>query len=187
MKVGGMCWVISTGKRSITGPISVTSVISACGPPVEDPITSTRGVCVQKARAHVRRATGAGCGRGDGSRGRSCAGASGGARRSRGGAADLGAERADLLDQIVMKDVGGRRFAGGFRLRNVIRRAERKRLEADLRVAAGQGRRHDDDQVAFLRQQQGQRGNAVEFRHFDIEHGDIGIDRAPHRPVVRLG
>ena len=79
VKVGGMCWVISTGKRSITAPISATSVISACGPPVEEPISSTRGACVlngaaQQLRMRDRRRRG----RGDGSRGRSSTGASGG-------------------------------------------------------------------------------------------------------------
>ena len=61
VKVGGMCWVISTGKRSITGPISATSVISACGPPVDEPISSTRGACVLNARrSNCGCATGAG-------------------------------------------------------------------------------------------------------------------------------
>ena len=34
----------------MTDPISPTSVISACCPPVEEPITSTRGACMPKAR-----------------------------------------------------------------------------------------------------------------------------------------
>ncbi len=38
-----MCWVISTGARSSTPPIWLTMALSACGPPVEEPITSTRG------------------------------------------------------------------------------------------------------------------------------------------------
>jgi hypothetical protein len=42
--------------------------------------------------------------------------------------------------------------------------------------AAGQGRGHDDDEIAFLGQQLGQRRNTVKLRHFDIEHGNIGID-----------
>ena len=50
VKVGGMCWVISTGKRSITGPSSVTRAISACGPPVEEPISSTLGAWVENGR-----------------------------------------------------------------------------------------------------------------------------------------
>ncbi len=75
-----------------------------------------------------------------------------------------------------MKDFSGGYFAGTFRLRNVIGRAKRERLEADLRIAAGQGRSHDDDEIALLRQQLWQRGNAVEFRHFDIKHGNVRID-----------
>jgi len=83
---------------------------------------------------------------------------------------------ADLLDQVVVEDVGGRSLARALRFRNVVGRAERQRLEADLRVTAGQCRGHDDDEVALLGQQSRQRGNAVEVRHFDIEHGDVGVD-----------
>src|SRR5262249_27371482 len=43
VKVGGMCWVIRIGARSITGPISPTMAVNACGPPVDDPITSAHG------------------------------------------------------------------------------------------------------------------------------------------------
>ena len=43
VKVGGMCCVISTGALSITASSRGTSVVSACGPPVEAPISSTRG------------------------------------------------------------------------------------------------------------------------------------------------
>ena len=82
----------------------------------------------------------------------------------------------NLLNQIVMESLGGGGLARAFRLGDVVRRAERKRLEADLRVATGQRRRHDDDEVAFFRQQLRQRRNAVEFRHFDIEHGNIRLD-----------
>jgi len=37
---------MSTGNRSITGRVRWTSVISACGPPVDEPIRSARGACV---------------------------------------------------------------------------------------------------------------------------------------------
>ena len=183
-----MCWVISTGKRSITGPSSVTSVISACGPPVEEPIRSTRGACVLNGAAHQLRLR-----RPARRRAAACArpsvGASGGRRGDgvRRGAADLGAEMADLLDQVVVEGFGGGGFAGAFRLRNVVGRAERQRLEADLRVAAGQRRGHDDDEVALLRQQLRQRGNAVELRHFDIEHGNVGIDALDLVDGVKAG
>src|SRR5882757_1017556 len=83
---------------------------------------------------------------------------------------------ADLLNEVMVEDVRGRRLTRRLRLRNVVGSAERQRLEADLRVAAGQGRGHDDDEVALLCQQLRQRGDAVEFRHFDIEHGDIRVD-----------
>src|ERR1700722_13433017 len=38
VKVGGMCWVIKIGARSIVLPICPISEVSACGPPVEEPI-----------------------------------------------------------------------------------------------------------------------------------------------------
>jgi len=78
VKVGGICCVISTGKRSITGPSSVTSAIRACGPPVDEPIRSTRGACMLNARC-ISCATGDGVGRVNGSLARSSVGASGGA------------------------------------------------------------------------------------------------------------
>ena len=43
VNVGGMCWVISTGARSSTPAILPQMALSACGPPVEAPISSTRG------------------------------------------------------------------------------------------------------------------------------------------------
>ena len=43
VKVGGMCCVISTGARSMTPPICATMVLSACGPPVDAPISRMRG------------------------------------------------------------------------------------------------------------------------------------------------
>ena len=99
-----------------------------------------------------------------------------GAGNRRLGAADLGAEGADFLDQVVMEDLGGGRLARALGLRNVVGGAERQRLEADLRVAPRQRRGHDDDEVALLREQLRQRGDAVELRHFDVEHGDVGLD-----------
>src|SRR6185436_4440926 len=120
-----MCWVISTGKRSITGPMSATSDINACGPPVDDPISSTFGASMPNARR-----------------------VNGGRRYGR--PAHLSTEMADLLDQVVAEGLGGGRFARAFRLRDVVGGAERQRLEADLGVAAGQRGSHDDDEVALL-------------------------------------
>ncbi len=42
VKVRGMCWVSTTGTDSVS-PRPCTSVNSACGPPVELPIASSRG------------------------------------------------------------------------------------------------------------------------------------------------
>jgi hypothetical protein len=67
-------------------------------------------------------------------------------------------------------------LARALRLRNVIGRAQRQRFKADLGVPQRQGRRHDDDEIALLRQQQRQRGNSVEVGHLDIEHRHIRID-----------
>src|SRR3954470_3699225 len=96
--------------------------------------------------------------------------------RNRGLAAQPCTEVADFLDQVVMEDVRSRRLARRFRLRDIVGRAERQRLETDLRVAAGQRRGPDDDEIALLRQQLRQRGDAVELGHFDIEHGNVGVD-----------
>ena len=43
VKVGGMCWVINTGARSIAAGSFSINAVSACGPPVEEPISSARG------------------------------------------------------------------------------------------------------------------------------------------------
>src|SRR5258705_5828888 len=75
-----------------------------------------------------------------------------------------------------MEDVRGCSLARTFRLRNIVGCHERQRLEADLRIAAGQGRSHDDDEIALLGEQLRQRRDAVEVGHFDVEHGDIWID-----------
>src|SRR5580765_6379676 len=106
-----MCWVISTGKRSITGPIPATSVISACGPPVDEPIRSTRGARMLNGRRTS--CGGAARGRAAASRCLSSAGANGGlgeegaaARRT------FGAEVADLLDQVVAERFGGASLTG---------------------------------------------------------------------------
>ena len=51
VKVGGMCWVISTGTRSITDGRRHISPVSACGPPVDEPSSRTRGVTVENGRS----------------------------------------------------------------------------------------------------------------------------------------
>jgi len=77
----------------------------------------------------------------------------------------------DFLNQIVVKGLRGgasRAFRFG-----ISRCAERKRLEADLRVAAGPVSTAMMTEVALLFEQRGS-PNAVKFGHFDIEHGDVG-------------
>src|SRR5262245_66360419 len=90
-------------------------------------------------------------------------------RRYRRRTTKLGAERTDLLNQVVMEDVRGGGLAGGFGLRDVVGRPERQRLEADLRVAAGQRRGPDDDEVALLGQELRPRRDAVQPRPPSIE------------------
>ena len=85
------------------------------------------------------------------------------------------AELADLFDQLAPERRRGRDLAIGGGLWNVVGRAERQRLEAHFRVPARQRRRHDDDEIALLFEQQGQRLEPVEIGHVDIEQHDIGI------------
>ncbi len=59
VKVGGMCWVMRTGAWSMTGPISATIALSACGPPVEAPISNTRGVVAGSGRNRILSGSGA--------------------------------------------------------------------------------------------------------------------------------
>ena len=85
------------------------------------------------------------------------------------------AERADLLDELAAEIVGSVGVARRRRLGDVVGGAERQRLQADLGVPPRHGRRHDDDEVALLGEQQRQRRDAVELRHLDVEHDDVGI------------
>jgi hypothetical protein len=53
VKVAGMCCVISTGALSVTASSRATSLVSACGPPVDAPISSTRGALRRTASLMV--------------------------------------------------------------------------------------------------------------------------------------
>ena len=179
-----MCWVIKIGARSIAAPICPIKVVSACGPPVEDPISNTRG----RQRANGRRlnAAASACG-GTLSRSR---GADSGrlAMRARPALARqqaaAAAKVADFLDQLALER---RRHAGigrGLGLWNIIGGAERQRPQADLGAPPRQRRGHDHHQIALLLQQQRQRRNAVKLRHVDVEDDDVRImllrfDRPP--------
>ena len=192
VKVGGMCCVISTGARSNTGAMRPTSAVSACGPPVEEPISSTRGSDRrERPQLEVGRIAGRGARalRGSATENRVRAAAPGAAAgrgpapndarharaRRRGGAFAPRAELADLLDQVVPERRRGGDLAVARRLRDVVGGAERERLQAHLGVAARERRRHDDDQVALLLEQQRQRRQPVEVGHLDVEHDDVGI------------
>jgi hypothetical protein len=50
VKVGGMCCAINTGARSIAAVNVASSAESACGPPVEEPISSARGAASENGR-----------------------------------------------------------------------------------------------------------------------------------------
>ena len=99
-----------------------------------------------------------------------------GTRRRRAREDRRAAERADFLDKFAAerdrrRDASPRRL----RLRDIVGGAERQRPQADFGAAARQRRDHDHDEVALLLQQQRQRRNAVELRHVDVEHDDVGV------------
>ena len=126
MKVGGMCWVISTGARSSTPPIWPTMALSACGPPVEEPISSTRGGIAGIGRSCNRlrvRARGRGL---DCSR-RSARLRAAGVQRAEPQPLGAQAELADFLDQFAAELRRAGDFAIAGRLRNVVGGAERQR------------------------------------------------------------
>ena len=95
--------------------------------------------------------------------------------RDRSGALAARTQCPDLVDQLAAERRGGRDFARGLRLRDVVGGAERERAQADLGVAARQRRRHDHDEVALLFQQPRQRRDAVGVGHVDVEDDDVGI------------
>jgi hypothetical protein len=51
VKVAGICWVIRIGALSLTASSRDTSRFSACGPPVDAPISSTRGAAAENGRS----------------------------------------------------------------------------------------------------------------------------------------
>ena len=175
VKVGGMCWVISTGARSSTPAICVTTVLSACGPPVEAPISSTRGANRRQrpqhdvARSAARRR---GARARVGGAGFAAATGRAGVRRSR-----LARRPSWRIFSISSrrKPLRGGDFARRGRLRDVVGGAERERAQGYLGIAARHGGGHDHDEIALLGQQQRQRGNAVELRHLDVEHHHVGV------------
>ncbi len=165
-----------------TEPLQTWS--SACGPPVEAPITSTRGLVLAGARSEkvfadvsgsvaVRRL---GTGRGD------PAGHQGAARPC--------SKLANFGDQSLTIGLGCDR-ALCLRLLDAIERTERQRPQRDLGVPARQRRRHDDRKTGLLAQEKRQRRNAIHVRHRDIEQNNIRIgaiqivERLPPGPQRR--
>ena len=165
--------MISTGARSITAPICADQGGERLRAAGREPISSARGSATANGRSVNGRRLG--CRRSSG------AGSSGAAWRERRAAAPARTERpraaeiADLLDQFAAERGDGRRPRDAGGLGDVVGGAERQRPQADLGVAARQRRGHDDDEVALLLQQQRQRRDAVELRHVDVEHDDVGI------------
>src|SRR5207244_3730654 len=76
------------------------------------------------------------------------------------------------VEQPTRRTRGG--LAGGWRRRHIVGGAERERPQADLGVAAGERRSHVDDEIALLRQEARQRGDAVGVGHVDVEDDDVG-------------
>ena len=182
MKVAGMCCVIRIGALSVTASSRDTSRVSACGPPVEAPISSTRGG-IGGERPQLELA-GSGSPAGGPPFDGALHAAAEPAQRRIDGAARIGrrqrtlaaadAERADFLDQLALERRRGHHPAFGGGLRDVIGGAERQRLERHLGVVAGQRRGHDDGEIAAALQQLRQGRDAVELGHLDVEHDDVG-------------
>src|SRR4051812_18566728 len=82
---------------------------------------------------------------------------------------------ANLVDQFAAERSRGSDFASGFRFRDVVGGSQRKGSQADLGVTAGEGRGHDYDQIALLREQARQRGDPVDIRHVDVKYDDVGL------------
>ncbi len=170
--------MISTGARCMTLPISAINPLSACGPPVDEPISRTRGGVVGIGRVGGVGGVGGGasspkCGTIEGDF------VSSGARPERdprSQALRAPPELADLLDQITAEYRGGAHLAIAAGLRNVVGGTQRQRFQADLGVSPRQRRGHDHDEVALFLEQERKRGDAVEVGHVDVEHDDIGIN-----------
>ena len=168
-----MCWVIKIGARSIAAPSCPIKVVSACGPPVEEPISNTRG----RQRANGRRLN-AGASACSGALSRSRGAGSGRLAiapalpwRANAAAAKI----ADFLDQLVLERRQHAGIGRGPRFRNIVGGAERQRPQAHLRAPPRQRRGHDHHQIGLLLQQQRQRRNAVKLRHVDVEDDDVRI------------
>ena len=157
--------------------------MSACGPPVDEPISSTRGGVNGIGRSDTR------CG---------AASSAGDAEQStvrvwfnvrRGFSGQRSASRKPSGDLPISR--GGRRRRADLAIASWFlecnRGAERQRLQADLGVPPGQRRGHDHDQIWLLAEQQRQRGDAVEFRHVDVEHDHVGIGALDLRDGIAAG
>lgn len=159
--------------RCQTSPLSAsTSFDSAGGPPVEEPMTSTPGFSVENWRSLIGAPAappGPGLCSFRGGRTR------GGAPGKTGPAQAPGAERAHFRDQFAAEILGGGNTGVGFRLGNVVGRAQRQRLEGDLGIAARERRCHQHRDAGTLLEQQRQRREPVHLRHFDVEDDDVGL------------
>src|SRR4029079_4995741 len=142
VKVGGICCAISTGALSIAGPIAASTALSACGPPVDAPIRSTRG-----GEGNTDRRNGVGLPLESNSVPRTMgAGVRAGPRGSASGNTIL---RRATRPRILL---GVLQFTIGLRLGHIIGCSERERTQADFRVAAGQRGNQEHDQMSFSSQ-----------------------------------
>ena len=191
-----MCWVISTGARSMHGADAARcTALSACGPPVDD---ADQQHARRRRRERPQHDLPARCARCEaGALGtmlrlaarpaRRCAASSRRDARPRrtDGAIRVPAGAARREPSARILSISSRRNVGepvssrlALRLRDVVGGAERERAQADLGVPAGQRRRHEHDEIALLLQQPRQRGDAVDLRHIDVEHDDVRDRRA---------
>jgi hypothetical protein len=85
------------------------------------------------------------------------------------------AQDANLFDEIAAERGGVGELAGRFGLGNIVGGAERKGLQAHLRIVPGQRRGHDHDEIAPLLEQERQGGDPVDVGHVDIENDDVRV------------
>src|SRR5204862_2814135 len=85
------------------------------------------------------------------------------------------AQNPDFFDQLAAKRLRIAELAIAFRLWDIVGGSERKGVQADLRVATGQGGDHEHDEIAPFLQQKRKRGDSVQIRHGDVENKNVWV------------
>ncbi len=190
-----MCWVTTIGTGKSAGSAGST-LVSASGPPVEQPIASDvdrgrRARAVPAGRGRRRRAAPAA--RRRAGRDRTVAGRPAAARRPGGPRpaaapgpggragrrwrATPAAERVDLRDELLAygRDGLGDR-ADVARLGDVVGGAGGQRLQRGARARRGQRAEHDHRELLVPLAQLADRGDAVHLRHLDVHRDHVGLE-----------